>query len=263
MVDGSWKGDWGIGVLADWRLRCYNGPMSAEPEASSPAIGSLNEKPLHAALKEWYAQTGDRLEAPIDGFVVDIVRGDVLIEIQTRNFFGIKRKLLELTKSHPVQLVYPVAREKWIVKVSDNGNSVLSRRKSPKRGIYADVFAELVSFPQLMAHSNFSLEVLLIQEEEVRRYDRRRGWRRRGWVTDERRLLEVVDRQLFRTPSDMGALVPLDVAEPYTTSDLAAAIGRPRRLAQRMAYCLREMGTIVAQGKRGRALLYARSRTET
>jgi hypothetical protein len=161
-----------------------------------------------------------------------------------------------------VCLVYPVAREKWIVKVSDDGESVLSRRKSPKHGIFQDVFAELVSFPQLIANPNFCIEVLLIQEEETRRYDRRRGWRRRGWVTEERQLLKVVDRRLFRTPADLGGLLPRDLAEPFTTADLAVALGRPRRLAQRMAYCLREMGAIVPMGKRGRAFLYARASLE-
>jgi hypothetical protein len=40
----------------------------------SRGIGSLNEKPLHAALKEWYARPEDRFEASVDGFVIDVVR---------------------------------------------------------------------------------------------------------------------------------------------------------------------------------------------
>ena len=55
-------------------------------------IGALNEKPLHAALKQWYARPDDLIEVSVDGFTVDIVRGDLLIEIQTRNLSAIKRK---------------------------------------------------------------------------------------------------------------------------------------------------------------------------
>lgn len=248
----------GAEVLAQRWVCCYNAPMSDESAERSAGIGILNEKPLHAALKEWYAQPGDRVEVPVDGFVIDIVRGDQLVEIQTKNFSSMKRKLLDLTNSHAVRLVYPVAREKWIVKMSGDCDRVLSRRKSPKRGIYQDVFAELVSFPHLIASANFCLEVLLIQEEELRRHDPRRGWRRRGWVTEERRLVTVVDRRLFRTPAELGAMLPPGLAEPFTTADLAKALGRPRRLAQRMAYCLRQMGAIAPQGKRGRAFLYTR-----
>ena len=38
-----------------------------------------------------------------------------------------------------------------------------------------EVFRELVSFPEMMNLDSFSLEVLLVQEEEVRRYDGKRG----------------------------------------------------------------------------------------
>jgi len=136
---------------------------------------------------------------------------------------------------------------------------VLGRRKSPKRGSLELVFEELVSLPRLLAHPNFSLEVLLIQEEEIRRYAGARHWRRRGWVTHERRLLQVVDRRQFETPADMRALIPAALAEPFTTTELAEAIRQPLWLAQKMCYCLREMKAITAVGKRGRGILYMRA----
>jgi hypothetical protein len=219
----------------------------------------LSEKSLHTALKAWYAQPGDRFEVRVDGFVVDIVRGDLLIEIQTANFSSIRPKLTALTATHPVRLIYPIPQQKWIVRQAQDGTHALSRRRSPKRGGIEEVFSELVSLPNLLADPNFSLEVLLIKEEEVRRYDRTRGWRRGGWVTHERHLLEVIDRERFETPADVSRLLPSALAGPFTTHDLAAAIGRPRRLAQRMTYCLREMGLIQPAGKRGRAILYTRT----
>ncbi len=221
-------------------------------------IGSLNEGSLHAALKDWYAQPGDQFEVPVDGYFVDIVRGDLLVEIQTRSFSSIKGKLTDLVERHRLRLVYPVAREKWIVKLAGEGRTRFSRRKSPKRGAFEDLFGELVSFPQLLANPNFALEVLLTQEEELRRHDPARAWRRRGWITHDRRLLRVVDQRLFGTPEAVAALLPAGLAEPFTTSDLASALGKPRRLAQRMAYCLREMGVITQVGKQGNAILYAR-----
>jgi hypothetical protein len=214
---------------------------------------------LHGALKDWYAQPGDQLEVAVGGYRIDVIRDDLLIEIQTRSFAAIRAKLLALTDDHPVRLVHPIAREKWIVKMAEDGQTVLGRRRSPKRGIVEDVFGELVSFPWLISHPNFSLEVLMIQEDELRRHDPSKGWRRRGWVTQERRLLRVVDRRLFECPEDLAALLPEPLPEPFATADLAAALGRPRRLAQRMAYCLREMDAITPVGKRQNAILYART----
>ncbi len=231
--------------------------MSTEREPASGQIGTLSEKPLHASLKKWYAGRGDRLEVSVDGYVIDLVRGDLLIEIQTRNFGAIKRKLVDLTTRHKVRLVYPIAQQKWIVKLAKAGVGQASRRKSPKKGTPEQIFEELVAFPKLLSNPNFSLELLLVHEEEARRYDAKRGWRRKGWVTQERRLLRVVDQRLILTPDDMRLQIPSELPEPFTTSDLAVALGRPRWLAQKMAYCLREMGAITPAGKRGRAMLYS------
>ena len=60
----------------------------------SNSIGLLNENPLHAALKEWYAQPEDQLEVSVAGFVIDVVQGDLLVEIQTGNFASVKSKLI-------------------------------------------------------------------------------------------------------------------------------------------------------------------------
>ena len=233
--------------------------MTADPNTTPPNIGTLNEKALHAALKAWYTRAEDRVEVRIDNYVIDLVRGGLLVEIQTKNFSSIKRKLLHLTAQHPVRLVYPIALEKWIIKTKKSGEEILGRRKSPKRGKVVDVFSELVSFPQLVSNHNFTLQILMILEEEVRQFDKSRAWRRRGWVTQERRLLQVVDQQTFETPGDMLELVPTNLVEPFSTSELAAAIGRPRWMAQKMAYCLRKMGAITPAGKQRNATLYVRS----
>ena len=218
-------------------------------------IGLLNEKPLHKSLKQWYARPGDRFEVPVDRFVVDIVRDDLLIEIQTRNFAAINSKLCQLTRSYEVRLVYPVVQEKWIIRSGSGGGGVVVRRKSPKRGRLEDLFWELVSIPQLLSNPNFSLEVLMIRVEEVRRYDGRRKWRGKGWVIEGRRLVDVVDRRVFRTPADWLAFVP-DGLPSFTTKDLATVADTGRELAQKMAYCLRQARMIELIGREGRANLY-------
>jgi hypothetical protein len=218
-------------------------------------IGLMNEKPLHASLKQWYARPGDRLEVPVDGFVIDIVRDDLLIEIQTRNFASINSKLCKLTRSHEVRLVYPVVQEKWIVRLPAKDVGIAVRRKSPKRGRLEDLFWELVSIPQLLSNPNFSLEVLMIREEEVRRYEGKRKWRRRGWVIEGRRLVEVLDRRLFGASADWLAFVP-EGLQSFTTKDLATSAATRRDLAQKIAYCLRHARMIELIGRQGRANLY-------
>ena len=218
-------------------------------------IGVLNEKPLHKSLKQWYSRPGDRLEVALDGFVIDIVRGDQLIEIQTGNFSAIKTKLTHLAREHRVRLIYPIVQEKWIVRLSPGGLGEVIRRKSPRRGRLEDLFRELVSIPQLLSNPNFSLEILMIRQEEVQRYVGKRQWRRKGWAIEGRRLLDVLDQAVFCASADWLRFVPEGV-ESFTASDLARATAIRGDLGQKMAYCLREASLIELIGKRGRANLY-------
>jgi hypothetical protein len=223
-------------------------------------IGTLNEKPLHEALKKWYAQPGDLFEVPVDGFVVDIVRGNLLIEIQTRNFSAIKRKIEKLLIDHHVRLVYPIPREKWITRMADDNTNPISCRKSPRHGKFVHIFEELIRIPGLMNDPNFSIELLLIGEEEVRHYDGVRGWRRRGWVTDERRLLQVVDNMILNSTADMDVFIPPALTEPFSVNELAIATDNSIKLAQKMVYCMRKMGYLIPAGKRVNATLYSRDK---
>lgn len=234
--------------------------MSAKSTSEQPAtphIGTLNEKPLHASLKAWIAEPGDQFEVRVGRFVADIVRDHQLIEIQTGSTFPLKRKLHALLKHHPVHLVIPIARQKTIVTVDGEGH-VVSSRKSPKRGEMLDVFHQLVSIRSLLGDSNFSVEALLIHVEEIRRPRTTRKRRWKDWEVQERRLVEVLDSATFHHPGDFLAAIPSTLEEPFTTADLAHATGRPRRVAQQIAYCLREMGALVAIDRKKKGILYVR-----
>jgi hypothetical protein len=219
------------------------------------SIGQLQEKSLHAALKAMYARPGDGLETSVKGYIIDVVREDTLIEIQTRQFSALKTKLVDLLDTHRVRLVHPIARTRWVVRVNEDGE-VVGRRKSPRRGTVDLLFRELIRFPELILHPNFSIEIVFTQEEEVWHNDGRGSWRRKRWSIADRRLLSVVEQIAFETPDDFRALLPETLPQPFTTADLASARGCTRGLAQKMAFCLRQMHVIEIVGKRGNALLY-------
>jgi hypothetical protein len=207
-------------------------------------------------------QPGDRLEVPVDGYVIDICRDDLLIEIQTANFTAMKRKLNSLLQSHTIRLVHPIAVERWLVKLEADCEQKAERRKSPRRGHVSHIFRELVRIPQLIVHPRFSLEILLIQEEEVRCPDPtiRKRWRRRGgWRVHDRRLLAVTDSVVISGLDDLCGLLPDRLPDSFTTADVASGLGQPRYIAQKMVYCLREAGALKIAGKQGNALVYVRS----
>ena len=215
-----------------------------------PGIGTLNEGSLHAALKAEIAHPGDLVEQPIDGFVIDLVRGDRLIEIQTGSFGALGPKLDRLLGEYRLHLVHPIATETWIVREGK------PTRKSPKRGSVYDVFGELTSLPTVLDHPHLTLEVVMVQQDAVRVADPRMRRGLGGWRTVDRRLREIVDRQVFADPEDLLALVPDDLPQVFTTADLATATGIHRRLAQAMAYCLRMNDLIVELDRRADGVRY-------
>ncbi len=213
-------------------------------------IGTLNEKALHIQLKQYVAQAGDCFEVPLEQYVIDIVRGEQLIEIQTAGLGKMKRKLDALTPDHAVRVVYPIAAAKWI-------NKQGKRRKSPKRCTIYHLFDELVSLPKMVAYPDLTLDVLLVHLDEFKLYDaKRKHRRRRGWIVAERRLIEVVGSYRFESAADLATLLPSQLDHCFDSADLAHAISQPRTLAQKMLYCLYHLGVVERVGKKGNTHLY-------
>lgn len=230
----------------------------------SRGIGVANEGTLHSNIKAWYSLPGDRFEVKLDGYIVDLVRelpGSefLLIEIQTGNFPAIRRKLRILLKSRKVRLVYPVAKEKLIVKLTPAGQ-VLSRRKSPKEGHPLDLFNELLRMPDIINHENFSLEVLMVKIEEIRCADGKGSWRRGGVSIKDRRLLDVCGHYEFNTSDDFLRFLPDNLPRPFSNKNLAQSLGRSIHVARKVTYCLKKMGLISEVGKKGNELLFDRHR---
>jgi hypothetical protein len=215
----------------------------------------MTEYSLHSEIKDWYKISGDELEVKVEDFVVDILRGKLLIEIQTRNFSAVKKKLIKLLLNNQVRLVYPISKLKWIVHESRTGQ-FLRRRKSPKKGKLLDLFYELVHTPTLIEDRNFSLEVLLIEEEELRCNDGRGSWRRRGVSVKDRKLMNVFDRIVFEDNRDFLEFLPKELDECFTNRVLALKLGISINLAQKITYCLRKMGAVSIAGKKGNKLLF-------
>ncbi|NDJ52862.1 MAG: hypothetical protein GYB68_07250 [Chloroflexi bacterium] len=197
------------------------------------------------------------------GYVIDILRPQsegppLLIEIQTRNFSALKPKLDALLDDYPIEVVHPIPARRWIIKTSAEGE-LLDERKSPKKGRVEDLFKELIRIPDRLTHPNLSLTVLLVEEEEVRRDDGQGSWRRKGWSIVDRRLRSVQKLIRFQNPADCLALLPEALPDPFTNQELARLGKLPARTAQKMTYCLRHMGALTIDGKRGRANLLSRS----
>jgi hypothetical protein len=224
---------------------------------SPNSIGILKESTLHADLKKWYSLPTDRQEVPVDGFVIDIVRENLLIEIQTGNFSSLIPKLQVLLNSYQLRLIYPIAIQKQIVMLDSNKETIIRRRLSTKRGRVEDLFWEMLYIARYVLSENFSFEILFIHEEEYRYpAHRRRNWRK-YWTVLDRKLISVLGSQTFRCGNDYLELLTLD--QPcYSNNEIAEQLNLPIKLTRRMTYTLREMQVLEVVGKNGNTLLFSK-----
>ncbi len=202
-------------------------------------------------MKEWLREPGDLVEGTVWGYRADIIRGDLLIEIQTGNFPQIRAKLAKLLKGYRVRLVHPVPVRRWIIRDVDGKRR---RRVSPRVGRVEEVFDELIYCPTLPLDPNFSMEVLMVHAEEAQAV-RWRGKRRTRYTVTERHLVEVVDREVFEKPADYLRLLP-EMNGAFTARQLSKSSKLRITLARRMVYCLAKMGLIEEVGSVARAKLY-------
>ena len=218
---------------------------------------------LHQQLKEHYAGESGELEVAHGKYRIDAVRDGLLIEIQHGGLSAIRDKVRKLCKKDDVLVVKPIIGRKRLIKLDAQGGEVVSQRWSPNRGAIADLFHELVHFTRAFPHKRLTLEAPIVEVEELRYpgHGKRRRWRENDFVVEDQRLVRIAETHRFAKIADLWKLVPGRLPKPFDTAELARAMGVERWIAQRAAYCLREMGAVREVGKRGNAILYQRRRT--
>lgn len=218
------------------------------------------ETSLHRQLKLHYAPSEDQTEVTVDGFRIDaIAESGELIEIQHASLGALRdktRKLLKRT-SHEVRIVKPIIARKRIVTLDKKDGEVIRSRMSPKRGDTLNIFEDLVHFSTVFPRKRLTLEVVLIEAEEIRIDRNVKGWRKKKYKCLDQQLAEVQESLELQTNKDLLAMLPIEhLPMPFDTAELGAAMQRPRWFAQKVAYCLRQTGAAKLDGKRGNSQLY-------
>lgn len=217
---------------------------------------------LHQQLKDHYVQDENSHEIDLDEYRIDAIAEDGrLIEIQCASLSAIRDKIRELTKRHKVTVVKPLAWKKKLLKKQRRNGKVISSRYSPAHQTLPYIFLELVHFTNAFPHRNLQLDILLTEQEEIRVPAKRKTWRRKHSVQD-RRLVSVEQTISVRTPRDLWDQLGLDLENDFTTADLAEEGDMPRWLAQKAAWCFRQMKFIESTGKQGNAIVYQRVRKQ-
>ena len=219
------------------------------------SIGTLNESPLHAVLKLYCEPRYELHEIDVGGYVADIANEVGCIEIQTRNFGAMTKKLSRLLEQSVVTLVYPVAGIKWVLWIDTESGEVIPRRKSPKKWQPAHVFYELYQIRDLLDHPHLRLKVVVLEMEEYKYLD---GWdktKKRNATRATRIPLDILDEIDVACPDDLTMLLP-ELPRQFTTADVAKSGALSDSSAQKAVKLLTDLGIARRVGKKGRRYLY-------
>ena len=198
-------------------------------------IGTLSEKTVHAVLKNYYAPDEDMHEIPIENFVADIFDGEAVIEIQTRSFQNMRRKLAAFLPLYP----------------DEETGEISPGRKSPKKGNAYQAFIELYKIRPFLKDPNLRLRLDLIDMEEYRLLN---GWSRdkkKGSDRFDRIPLTFVEEVRVDRREDYMQFIPYEIPEEF-----AACAKIPVRLAQTVLLILTDLLIVERIGKQGRSYLY-------
>lgn len=220
-------------------------------------IGTKTEYRVHGALKYLFQPDDEFHEIRVDGFICDAVKENEIIEIQTRAFERLKKKLEALTKAHTITVVYPVITEKRVtVTYAESGEC--SVRKSPKKGKACDFFTEAYKIREHLKNSNLRFRLVLLTVDESRLYKGTKADRKpfQKPISTERVPTALHSVIALDTPYDYLQLLPDKLPECFNSEILAKLLGIPRSEAGYALNVLTELGVLSRIGKLGRAYVY-------
>ena len=225
-------------------------------------IGTLSEKTVHSVLKSYLSPNNINHEIKVGGFVADICTGNEIIEIQTRNFDKLRRKLHTFLSFAPVTIVYPIPNIKWIRWVNPQTGEISPPRKSPRKGTCYSIFPELYKIKDFLINPNLNLKIVLINLEEYRFLD---GWsldKKKGSTRCDRIPTELVDEILVSSIEDYQLLIPDTLGEEFNSKDFKKASTLPLKQAQTALNVLNFVGAVERVGKKGNSYVYVRLNAE-
>ena len=236
-------------------------------ERQKSGIGTLGEKTMHAILKHYFDEDTYNHEIKIGGFVADILKKNVdntpsIIEIQTRQFDKLRKKLDAFLKVCPVTVVYPIARTKWLSWIDFRTGEVAAKRKSPKVGKPYEIFVELYRIKHLLTNKNLKICIIMLDIEEYRYLN---GWSRdkkRGSSRSDRIPTEIIEEIYINDKLEYNKLIPNELKELFTSKDFKKASGLSLSASQTALNVLNSVGSVERIGKQGNLYIYKKMKNE-
>ena len=216
-------------------------------------IGVLSEKTLHKTIKNLYESNQDYQEVKIDGYYVDILKDNNIIEVQTKQFDKLRNKLSYLLDHYDynINVIYPIFNNKVIYYIYDN-KIISLPKKSPKKLKYPEVFYEIYKIKNLLSNEKLviTLLVLDIQEYRIKTNNRKK------YVLYDRVPIKLIEEVRLTKKDNYISLLPKNSGEVFTVKDVCELTKGDNKYVSKMINVLKYLGIIEMIGKEGKKYLY-------
>lgn len=227
------------------------------------SVGTQNEKLIHAALKNYYAEFTDEQEIKIGDFFADAVCEDGIFEIQTRQLYKLKEKLRTFLEYSRVTVVYPSACILGTLYINEDSGEIFKEIKPRKIGSLIKTFEELYSIRDFLPNDRLRIILarLNIQKrvyfhgEELPNMKSRNS---RKKCRIEKVPLEFCEEIVLKSKLDYKRFLPQnsnDLPTEFTKKEFAYAV--KESASSLRLEVLRTVGLIEQTGKKGNSYLYA------
>jgi len=238
-------------------LEAYHEIVSKERERNK--IGTLGEKTIHAVLKYYYEPDRKKQEVKIGNYVADIFTGTEIMEIQTKQFNKLRKKLVVFLKEYPVTIVHPISQKKWIYWIDSDTGEVSKGRVSPRHGCVYDAFYELYKIKPFLIQPGLTIRIpaLIVKE-----YKYLNGWskdKKRGASRIDQIPIRLEEETILKQAEDYAALIPKELPDHFTCKEFAQYTKIRTETAQIVIHIFCFVGVLQKSGQKGHAFLYKRS----
>lgn len=228
-------------------------------ERERQGIGTLNEKCIHSALKNYFSREYDQ-EAKIGSFYADIVTENGIFEIQTKNFGKLNKKLEIMLSVCHVTVVSPYEKRTRVVTADDISGEILREGNFRTNNSLTEFFLELYRIKSFLTNPNLSICIAELDVERVNYVSEKTGRRRKRGAYTKTPL--ALRREIYlEKPADYFELLPDELPRgEFTVKELQGFIkSTDAKLALEV---LLYLGAADKVGKKGNSEVYRFCRTE-
>lgn len=232
--------------------------MCARSQGSN-GIGTMAEKSVHATLKYYFAPDEKYHEVKIASFVADICMDGEITEIQTRQFYTMKKKLdLYLQNDYDVTIVYPVCEENTIVWIDTETGELKRSRKVKKKKLYNQILVEMYGIRDFISDDRIHFAIVKLETEDYRYLDGFGKDKKVRATKTDKYPVDIIDEIRIDSKEDYKLFLPNELPERFDARSFGKLIGLTGSDCSMALLVLETVGVLEKCGKEGRKNIYKR-----